>query len=431
MNYNGALEFIHGTRKFGSKLGLDNIKKLLELLGNPHDKLKFIHIAGTNGKGSTTSFISSILFESGYKVGSFTSPYLEVFNERIRVNNQNISDKRLSEVTLKVKGKVEQMLKEGYNHPTEFEIVTAIAFVYFLEEKTDIVVLEVGLGGRYDSTNIIGKPLISVITPISLDHMDILGDTIEKIAYEKAGIIKENSTVISYPQQNEARNVLLNVSKEKRSEIMFLDFNDISIDRCNDKGSVFNISHKDKIYRNFKINLIGKYQVYNASLAVKTLLILNDNNEINISEEDIRKGLESTIWMGRLEIINNNPKVIIDGAHNEAGAKSLVENIENLFEFNKLILLIGMLEDKEVDKILSIIIPHADNIIVTKPRVPRAMSSKDLAKKINKINQKVVSEENIEQAINLSFEEYNEGDLIVASGSLYLIGEVRKLIKER
>ncbi|WP_130807447.1 bifunctional folylpolyglutamate synthase/dihydrofolate synthase [Senegalia massiliensis] len=431
MNYNKALEFIHGTRKFGSKLGLDNIKKLLELLGNPHDKLKFIHIAGTNGKGSTTSFISSILFESGYKVGAFTSPYLEVFNERIRINNQNISDKRLSEVTLKVKEKVEQMLMEGYNHPTEFEIVTAIAFVYFLEEKTDIIALEVGLGGRYDSTNIIGKPLISVITPISLDHMDILGDTIEKIAYEKAGIIKENSKVISYTQQNEAHNVLVNVSKEKRSEIMFLDFNDISIDECNDKGSVFNISHKDKTYGNLKINLIGKYQVYNASLAVKTLLILNDNNEINISEENIRKGLENTAWMGRLEIINNNPKVVIDGAHNEAGAKSLVENIENLFEFNKLILLVGMLKDKEVDKILSIVIPHADNIIVTKPRVPRAMSSKDLAKKINKINQKVVSEESIEQAIKLCFDEYNEGDLIVASGSLYLIGEVRKLIKER
>ncbi|MGO1369184.1 MAG: bifunctional folylpolyglutamate synthase/dihydrofolate synthase [Senegalia sp. (in: firmicutes)] len=429
MNYEKALEFIHGTRKFGSKLGLDNIRKLLELLDNPHEKLKFIHIAGTNGKGSTTTFISSILTESGYNVGTFTSPYLEVFNERIKINDRNIENNRLSEVTEKVKIKVQMMLDEGYNHPTEFEIVTAIAFVYFLEEKVDMVVLEVGLGGRYDSTNIINNPLISVITSISMDHMDILGDTIEKIAYEKAGIIKENSMVISYPQVEGAKNVLLNVSKEKNSNISFLDFNSIKIDEYNDSGGLFSFSHQGNLYSDLKINLIGKYQIYNASLAIKTLLILNDMKKINISEENIKNGLKNAKWMGRLEIISNNPKVIIDGAHNEEGAKSLVSNIKKIFDYNKLILVMGMLEDKDIDKILSIISPYADSIIATEPRVPRALSSEELVERIEKFNKNVVSEKDIKKAIDLAYKKYNKRDLIVISGSLYLIGEVRGIIK--
>ncbi|MBS4539236.1 bifunctional folylpolyglutamate synthase/dihydrofolate synthase [Clostridium sp. D2Q-11] len=431
MNYSEALEYIHGTRKFGSKLGLKNISKLLNLLDNPHDKLRFIHVAGTNGKGSTSSFISNVLIEQGYKVGLFTSPYLEVFNERIRINNKNILDNQLADITERVKSKVDEMIEEGYNHPTEFEIVTAIAFVYYFEQNVDAVVLEVGLGGRFDSTNVIGKPLISVITSISLDHMDILGDTIEKIAYEKAGIIKRNSRVISYPQQKLAEEVIFKVSKEKQASLDFMKFDNINIKECSDRGSVFDFNYKGIKYENIKINLIGKHQIYNASLALKTILLLNEFGDIKVSEYSIKKGLEKSRWMGRLEIISENPRVLIDGAHNIQGIKALVDSIENIFRYDRLILVVGLLRDKDVEEIISVIAPKADKVLVTEPESPRKLAASELSKIVCKYNDNVSYTENIKNVIELSYKEYKDNDLIVIAGSLYLIGEARRTIMNK
>lgn len=428
MNYEKALEYIHGTRKFGSKLGLKNISKLLELLDNPHKKLEFIHVSGTNGKGSTSSFISNMLIEEGYKVGLFTSPYLQVFNERIRINNINISDVALGDITERVKAKVELIVKEGYNHPTEFEIVTAIAFLYYFEENVDLVVLEVGLGGRFDSTNVIDKSLASVITSISFDHMDILGDTIDKIAYEKAGIIKHKGRVISYPQQELAKEVILNVSKEKKAEVDFIKWENIKIREYNDKGAIFDYNFNGEIFKNLEIGLIGKHQIYNASLALHTLLTLNESGDIKISDESIRKGLKNTKWMGRMEMISEDPRVLIDGAHNIQGVQGLVNSLETIFNYDRLILVVGLLKDKDVDKIISIVAPKANKIIITEPESPRKLSAKDLANITSKYNNNVTFEENINKAIELSYKEYIDKDLILISGSLYLIGEARKII---
>ncbi|MDY6595061.1 Mur ligase family protein, partial [Clostridioides difficile] len=229
MKYEEALEYISQTNKFGIRLGLENIGKLLELLGNPQETLNIIHVAGTNGKGSVCSFVSNILRECGYKVGLYTSPYLETFTERIRVNGQNIPQDDVARIIELIKEKIEIMVKEGYAYPTEFEVVTAMAFYYYSEQKVDFVALEVGLGGRYDATNIITKSLVSVIVSISLDHTGILGDTIEKIAYEKAGIIKENGVVLVYDQTDEAKDVIKSVCKEKKAKYIEVDFDDINI----------------------------------------------------------------------------------------------------------------------------------------------------------------------------------------------------------
>ncbi|MDU7904874.1 MAG: Mur ligase family protein, partial [Peptostreptococcaceae bacterium] len=261
MNYNEALKFIHESHKFGMRRGLENIKKLLELLGNPQDNLKIIHVAGTNGKGSTCSFISTILKQSGYKVGLYTSPFLETFTERIRVNGENIPENEVGNIVNIIKEKIDIMVNEGYDYPTEFEIVTAMAFYYFNKERVDFVALEVGLGGRYDATNVIKKPIATVITSISLDHVGILGDTLDKIAFEKGGIIKENCDVIVYPQKNEASKVLKEICNEKNAKYIECDFKDITLKESNINFQKFDCIINNKEYKDLQINLIGDHQV--------------------------------------------------------------------------------------------------------------------------------------------------------------------------
>ena len=272
MTYDEAIKYIHGTHKFGVKLGLENIGKLLELLGNPHKRLKFVHIAGTNGKGSTVAFISNILIESDYRVGIYTSPYIEHFTERICINHEEISEKDLARITEKTKEKISELLKMGYNHPTEFEIVTAIAFQYFYEKSCDIVVLEVGLGGRYDSTNIIDTPLVSVITSISFDHMNILGNTLPKIAYEKAGIIKENGDVVLYPQLSEVEDVIENVSAQMSSKLRKVDFNLIKLKKFGTEGQTFDYGS----YIDLNTKLLGEHQLKNAAVAITACQVLRE-----------------------------------------------------------------------------------------------------------------------------------------------------------
>ena len=291
MNYNEALQFIHESHKFGMRLGLDNIKRLLELLGNPQKNLNIIHIAGTNGKGSTCSFIASILKQGGYKVGLYTSPFLEVFTERIRINGVNIPKEEVGKIISIIKDKIEIMVNEGYSYPTEFEIVTAMAFYYYNQEKTDFVVLEVGLGGRYDATNVIDKPLVSVITSISLDHVGILGDTVAKIAYEKGGIIKENGVAIVYDQSEEAKTVIKDICNEKNAKYIEVKFDDINIKKSDINSQVYSCTIIGQRYEDLEINLIGDHQINNSILALSAVEFLRESKQLKISEDDIRRGL--------------------------------------------------------------------------------------------------------------------------------------------
>lgn len=278
MNYSEALEFIHGVEKFGMILGLDSIRNLLDRLGRPQDRLKFIHISGTNGKGSTSTFISNILIEAGYSVGLYTSPFLEVFNERIRLNGCNIDDQDLADSVELVKEACQKMLGEGLAHPTEFELVTATAFVYYTSKQVDYVVLEVGLGGRYDATNVIDKSLVSAIASISLDHTKVLGDTIDKVAYEKAGIIKKKGQVIMYEQGPEATEVVERVCKEEGANLIISRNSGIEIKKSNLNNQVFDaLDYLGNKYEDLKIRMIGRHQTKNALLALNIAAYLMEN----------------------------------------------------------------------------------------------------------------------------------------------------------
>lgn len=431
MKYEEALEYISQTNKFGIRLGLENIGKLLELLGNPQETLNIIHVAGTNGKGSVCSFISNILRESGYKVGLYTSPYLETFTERIRVNGENIPQEDVARIIGLIKEKIQVMVSQGYVYPTEFEVVTAMAFYYYSEQKVDFVALEVGLGGRYDATNIITKSLVSVITSISLDHTGILGDTIEKIAYEKAGIIKENGIVLVYNQTDEAKDVIKSVCKEKNAKYIEVNFDSINIKKSNINSQVYDCNVMGETYKNLEIMLIGEHQINNSILAMSVLEYLKDTKKLdNVSEESIRKGLITTKWPGRIEKIKESPIFIIDGAHNEDGAKSLAKALDKHFKDKKLTLLIGMLEDKDIDGVLDILMPKFSKVVTTTPNNPRAINSDILKEKILKYVSDVTSKHEIEDAVNYTLETSNKDDIIISAGSLYMIGTVRTLVKK-
>lgn len=426
MEYGEALSYINDKEKFGSRLGLSSIGKLLEFLGNPQEDLKYIHVAGTNGKGSTSSYLAHCINQAGYRVGLFTSPYLERFNERIQISGQDIGDKDLGRITSQIKEAADRMVESGFEHPTTFEIVTAIAFVYFKEKAPDYVILEVGLGGRYDSTNIISSPLVSVITTIDFDHINELGDTLEKIAYQKAGIIKENALVVSYPQKAEALGVLESVTKEMNGELYISP--QIEILDKSELGSSFNYQYKDTQLKDVKISMLGEYQAHNAALAITTLLLLRDRGLINIKDEHIYQGLAKTKWQGRLEVLKRKPSFLIDGAHNLQGINNLAKALK-LFNYKNLILGIGILKDKDVDHMIENLVPLADKVVVTEVNMPRKLEAELLAEKVREYKNQVFIEKDINEAINKAYQIAEEDDLIVFGGSLYLIGEVRTLVK--
>lgn len=425
MNYNEALDYIHSTYKFGSKLGLDNIRCLLELMGNPQKDLKVIHVAGTNGKGSTSSFINSILIEEGYSVGLFTSPYLEEFTERIRINGKNIPKEDLAEVTEIVKSKVDIMLEQGKQHPTEFEIVTAIAMLYYKMRDVDYAVLEVGLGGRLDSTNVIDDTLVSVITPIALDHTQYLGESLDKIAYEKAGIIKNRSLVVAHPQDKEAMGVIQKISKDTESKLFIVPTESIRIKKYDEFGISFDVDLQGEKFYNLDIGLLGKHQVNNATVALMAVKALREYHNVSISEGAIRDGLKKTKWPGRLEVLRRKPTLLIDGAHNIHGAKALKRSIKEIFKYDRLIAVIGVLGDKDVDGILNEIVPLCDKVIITRPNNPRAISLDELKKKVEDFNKEVLVHEKISDAVNKALDISNDDDLVLFCGSLYMIGDVR------
>jgi len=429
MNYEQALDFIHSTYKFGSKLGLENITRLTELLGNPQNCYKIIHIAGTNGKGSTSNMIHDVLMASGYKAGLFISPYLEEFSERIQINKVHIDKDSLARITSIVKEKIEIMLQEGYNHPTEFEVITAIGLKYFEEQKIDFLVLEVGLGGRFDATNVVKNTLVSVITSISYDHMEYLGNTLEEIAFEKAGIIKENSRVVIYPQEDNIKNVIKNIAHIKNATVYEVDKNNIKKLDGNLTGQKFKYLKTDVFnLPQLKINLLGEHQLYNALTALCVLEVIK-NLGYNITESSVLEGLMNCRFAGRFEVVNHNPLIILDGGHNINGIECFAKTIKEYLGDKKIILFYGMLKDKNPDNVIDYLVNISKEIYTLTPNNPRAMNALDLAELIKKHSDlKVKPISNYNDIIHI-LEVIATDEIVAFVGSLYMIGDVRTTLK--
>ena len=428
MRYEEAMKYITEVGNFGSNYGLERTHKLLEYLGNPEKDLKLIHIAGTNGKGSTTSMITEILMGAGYKVGMYTSPFLEEFEERIQINRNNIPKETLAVLMDEVKDAVDKVIKGGYNHPTEFEIISVLMLLYFKRENIDFGVIEVGLGGTLDSTNVI-TPILQVITSISFDHTNLLGNTIEEIAGEKSGIIKKNIPTVIYPQEEEALKVIKNKCMVMNSEL-YIAFDD--------KLEFVNVVNEDKPYQLLKyeekfdvlLPLLGEHQILNLSVAMKAIEVLNNRQIVDISIESIIKSIKNVTWKGRLEVLSNNPYVVIDGAHNIQGIKTLSRNIKKYFKYENLHLILGILADKDVNEMIKIITPMAKQVYAVTPNSIRAELAEDLKNEIVKYNENCKSFDDYKKAYVEALKNANENDLILASGSLYMIGDMRKIINK-
>ncbi len=428
MNYKEALDYIDLELKGGCNPGLKRIRILLELLGNPHKELKAVHIAGTNGKGSVTAMLSSILKESGYKVGTYTSPHLISITERYLINGKQIGEDIFTKYTELLKDKIEYIKKMGEEIPSQFEMLTALAFLYFRDEKVDIAVVEVGLGGRYDATNVLDS-MISVITSISHDHMAILGDSIEKIAFEKAGIIKNKGLTILYPQKYiEAENIIESKCLELQSELIKVKKESIISKEFDINGQLMDYHYNGIKYSNIKLPLLGDHQLLNAAVAI-TVAILLKGFGYKVREEHISKGIEKVFWPGRLSIVSNNPLIIIDGAHNEDGISALYIAIKKYFSEKEIILIMGMLKDKDHDKSLKILAPMAKTFIATEPLSERALNAKELGEEAKKYNGNVKIEPCVENAIKAAKSICGNNCIICICGSLYLIGEAYKIIK--
>ena len=424
-----AINKIHEFLRFGSVLGLERMHVLLEKLGNPQDELKVIHVAGTNGKGSICRYVYEVLQAAGYQTGLYTSPYIEVFNERIEFDGAYISDEDLNRCSEVVLAKAEEMVKEGEESPTEFEVVTAIAFLYFKEQKADYVVLEVGLGGRGDSTNVVKHPLACVIASISLDHTDRLGETIPEIAFEKAGIIKAGCPVISATDRAEAKEVFIRRAEEL--DAPFYDVQKLSYEITEQTlaGYRFETEILGKKY-DIEISMLGKHQIQNALAALYTIALLNEQGSITVTMEAIKQGFRWAKQIGRFEILKRDPFVIIDGAHNPDGSNALREAVNRHFEGKKILMTVGILQDKDVDEVLDNFLAITNDFVVTEPENPRKLAAAQLAKMITAKGGKCIIIESPKDAAEYGKQRYEDYDLLLFAGSLYLIGEIRGYLHE-
>lgn len=423
MNYEEAMNFIQNTNKFGSVLGLDNIRELLERLGNPQDQLRVVHIAGTNGKGSTLAFLAGIFRESGYRAGRYVSPASFSYEERFRINEENISKKDLCFYMEKIKNVAEEMVKDGLSHPTMFEIETALSFLYFLDKKVDVVLLETGMGGRLDATNVVKKPIATVIASIGMDHMQFLGDTLEKIASEKAGIIKGGCPVISYDNTKEVNEVIKNKAKQMHAKVTFVNSAGIRVLQESLNGESFSYRSSDgRWYEKIEIPLLGRHQINNAALALETLNVIK--NYYCISDFQTEDGMRKTIWRGRIEILEREPMVICDGAHNPDGAKSLLSFLQNNFTNQRLIYIMGVLSDKDYEQMVQILAPSADKIYTVAPDNPRALSSRELCNCISKYHQNVEERQRLAECLSEVRQKAEKDDVIIICGTLSFQNEL-------
>ena len=420
MNYTEAIEYIHSVNWIFCNPGLDRVKTLCHALGDPQDKLRFIHVAGTNGKGSFCSMLDSVLREQGYRVGLFTSPYIMEFGERMRVDGKNISDGELCSLVERVKPIADSM----DDKPTEFELITALAFLYFAEKKCDYVVLECGLGGRLDATNVIKTPILSVVTGIALDHTAILGDTHEKIAAEKAGIIRAGVTTLWCGSHDGAEQVIKEKCESVGAKFIKIDRSSAVINKMTLEGTDLDFG----THRGIRIPLLGSYQPINASNVLCAIDILRSVG-VEIGDRAIRDGLASVVWHARFEIINKEPLVIADGGHNPEGIDGAVDSVKQYFT-DKVGIVTGVMADKDYQYMASRIAEVSDKVFCLTPDNPRALRAADYAKVFENLGVDATTCASVEEAVDSAMRWAKESSKpLVCLGSLYMYGEIRKCIK--
>ena len=421
------IDRIHEFNRFGMVLGLDRMEELLRRLGNPQDDLKVIHVAGTNGKGSVSKYLEEGLSACGYKMGLCTSPYIETFNERIRYDGADISDEDLEYYGQKVVSAAEAMVVDGLDSPTEFEVVTAIAFLYFADRQADITILEVGLGGIGDSTNVVKSPLASVITSISYDHMAQLGSSLAEIAVNKAGIIKTGCPVIANVPQRDAAKIIARKAYAMGSRLYDISGIRAAVSDETPFSQKVSMELYEKSYSDVEISMVGRHQAENLKTALATLEILRKSGAVKLDREALYEGLKRARQPGRFEVIGEDPLVIIDGAHNEAGAQALQETMAQHFAGKKILLVAGILADKEIDSIVKFLTKITDHIIVTEPDNPRKLAAEKLAGHVADFGVAAEAVSDVEAAVHRAKELADGYDVILFAGSLYLIGDVRRL----
>lgn len=428
MNYQESVDFMTHASLYGSKKNaLEGITELLSRLGDPHKGLKFLHVAGTNGKGSVCTYLDTILRRAGYQTGLYTSPYLERFPERIRVNGIEASEEAIADAATRVREAAEAMCRDALDHPTFFELVTATAMLIYAQAQVDIVVLETGLGGRLDATNVV-IPEVSVITAIGLDHTSVLGDTIEAIAGEKAGIMKEDVPVVVYPQPFAAASAtLMHHAREKNCPYYDVGQAHIRLKQFSLDGQTFTLSYQGMDLGEFSCALLGSFQMLNASTAILAAMVLGQKGDFKIPMEAIRQGIADARWAGRLEVVSREPFVLIDGAHNPQGAEELTRCLRNFFPAGDCVLVTGVMHTKDSLGISRILSNYVRDVVVTEPKWTKALPADDYAQDyIHQVKGQVVVESDQEAALErgLALAQATDSPLIVA-GSLYLAGAAR------
>ncbi len=436
-SYQEAVDWITGLYPFGIRPGLDRIEQLMEQLGNPHRRLKFIHVAGTNGKGSTCSFLANILQQSGYDTGMFTSPYITKFTNRFQYNGEDIQEETLLNLANKLKPYVDAMAQTELGSPTMFEVSTALAVLFFAEVTyPDYVVWETGLGGRLDVTNIV-NPVISIITNVGHDHMDKLGDTVEAIAFEKAGIIKPGRPVVSAVLQPEAVEVIKKTAIRNKSTLYLLgeQFHELVVNEQQDEQS-FRFEGPFRALEQVCISLNGAHQRMNAAVALMAIEVMRQYDALVVDDENLLTGLKTAAWPGRLEMVSKKPRLLIDGAHNPEGAQMLAKALQTTYAYDRLHIVVAMLDNKNHRDTLKHILPLADSLIVTEPDYRMKMDAAKLAEVIEqlqtgvqiKANFKLEVEPDWKTALSKLQQLTGENDLGLVTGTLYLIADVRSRI---
>ena len=422
MTYDEAVEFADSTKKYGSILGLESIRNLMQELGNVQEQLHIIHVAGTNGKGSVCAFLSAALTEAGYRVGRYNSPAVFERREVFRIGETMISKEEYTAVFERVQTACEALKKRGCPHPTVFEVETAAAFLWFYEKKCDLILLETGMGGETDATNLITHPVCSVLTSIGMDHMQYLGNTIEEIAKVKAGIIKKGCPVVALKQGDSVCEVIKNKAEECGSRCVLVE-----VPQYMQEAPIWGTTLQDVHYGSVHTALGGIWQRENLSLALAVLKLLEESG-YPITKEAVQSGIAKTIWHGRYEVLQTEPLFIIDGAHNPIAAKRLKETIEKDFTNREIIYIIGVLADKEHEKMLRLLLPGAKAVFTVTPDSPRALDGESLAKEAQKYADNIWYVPDIGKAVKMAKETAKESDVILAVGSLSYLKEVKKAL---
>ncbi|MDO5798812.1 MAG: folylpolyglutamate synthase/dihydrofolate synthase family protein [Eubacteriales bacterium] len=424
MDYQQSRAYIRDAEQYaGGALDLTNIKELMNRLGNPQNQLKYVHVAGTNGKGSVIAYLYTTLMKAGYHVGRYISPSVYSYREKIETEGMPISREQFAKQTSRVAAVIEEMTSEGLAHPTPFEIETAVAFLFFAEQKCDPVILEVGMGGITDATNLITTTELAVLVPISMDHQSFLGNTISEIARKKAGIIKPGCSVVTIGQEPEALDVIEKVSAEMGADLCEADISEAEVLEADFTGQRFCYQGEE-----YALSLSGSYQTENAVLALEALRIL-DERGYHTSAAQQKEGLKETRWNGRLTIIHRDPLFIVDGAHNPAAADMLEDSVKKYFKDRRLFFIMGVFRDKDYPYIIRKLCPYAEQIVaIETPDNPRALPAEELEEAIRPYNAHVRAEKNIKKAVEELFEMTDKDDVILSFGSLSFIGEITRVV---